>query len=101
LLNKKKGPWFPGALSGFEDKGYPEFSRGEYDEAEIGFLGLVVAGGESAQVLEPVEEALDQVAPVDLCQDRCLGTCSFDPFAACVGIAAPIYSLEIASKIRP
>lgn len=45
------------------EKGYPLFDRGESDEAEIGFLGFVVAGGDAPPVLELAEQALDEVAP--------------------------------------
>ena len=45
------------------DKGYPKFDGSESDEAEVGFLGFVVAGGDPAPVLQFVEQPLDQVAP--------------------------------------
>lgn len=50
----------------FVDKGYPEFDWVERDEAEVGFFGFVVAGGDSAPVLQLVEQPLDQVLAFDL-----------------------------------
>ena len=45
------------------DEGYPQFDWGECDEAEVGFTGLVVAGGDAAPVLELAEQTRDQIAP--------------------------------------
>ncbi len=49
---------------GLVDKGYPEFDCGDGDETEVRFLALVVACGDASPVLELVEEALDQIAPL-------------------------------------
>jgi hypothetical protein len=40
----------------------PEADRGDVDEAQEAFGGLVVAGGDAAGVLELVEAPLDEVA---------------------------------------
>jgi len=44
------------------DKGYPQFDWGECDEAEVGFPGFVVAGGDAAPVLRLAEQTRDQPA---------------------------------------
>lgn len=44
------------------DKAEPDFDRGEVDEGEEAFGGLVVACGDAPGVLQFVEEALDLVA---------------------------------------
>ena len=88
---------------GFVDKGCPEFDRCESDEAEIGFLGFVVACGDTPPVLEFVEQSLDQVAPlvfgaivrgaiapIDLGRDHRLDACSLDLLTDRIGIITPV-----------
>ncbi|GEM_PF-1265272 len=88
---------------GLVDKGYPEFDGCECDEAEVGFLGLIVSGRNAPPVLEFVEQALDQVAPfvfgavvrdgvapVDLGRDHRLDARCLDLLADRIGIVAPI-----------
>ena len=41
----------------------PEADRCDVDESEEAFGGLVVAGGDAAEVLDPAEGILDEVAP--------------------------------------
>ena len=49
----------------------PQADGGDEDEAEVAFRGLVVTGGQTAPVLQPVEAALDPVPEsVDVAVDR-------------------------------
>ena len=45
------------------DREYPLQNRHEAVESDIGLFGLVVTRGDTLQVLEFVEQALDEVAP--------------------------------------
>ena len=54
--------WFSVELGPVDISWHPELCGGEGEKAEEGDRSFVVAGGDAAELLEPVEHALDAVA---------------------------------------